>query len=212
MISKTFKFIFTVCVVFVSVTSCNFVGNVAKNMTTQPADSIIGTNPGELKSKIKEVLDFAGIDLDKAEITQICTDFTYKPGDQRLFVSVQAVTPKDKNKMAEYRWYDNKDQRNQFMKTELILSDGEGNVVDKYDDFKYMLFSYQDVAKYIDNFPVYCREALEASGYKDKGYVASFSIEKDGDVSIRVKHKDRDSLSLSKLYHISDDGQHIVVE
>ncbi len=53
----------------------------------------------------------------------------------------------------------------------------------------------------------YCKEALEASGYKDKGYVDNFTISHDRAI-ISVKHKDG---GFSKTYEISQDGKGIVI-
>ena len=83
----------------------------------------------------------------------------------------------------------------------------DNDVVDTYEGYKDMLFDYGDIKVYLENLPTYCKEALEASGYKDKGYICDFMISKD-DVNIGVKHKDG---GFSKTYKISNDGQHIVV-
>ena len=39
-----------------------------------------------------------------------------------------------------------------------------------------MLFTYNDIKTYLNNLPGYCKEALEASGYKDKGYIDNFGF------------------------------------
>ena len=53
------------------------------------------------------------------------------------------------------------------------------------------------------------KEALEASGYGEDGYVRSYQIEK-GDAFIMVGHKS--SNMLSKTYHVAEDGEHIIVK
>ncbi len=45
-------------------------------------------------------------------------------------VTIQIVTPEDKNKMAEYSWYDNKDVRNKLDKQDMVISDHDDNVID----------------------------------------------------------------------------------
>jgi len=177
-----------------------------ENATTTPSDTIIGANAGELDGKIDELLELAKAKKETAEFAEIYTYFNYKPGDPSTSVTIQIVTPEDKNKMAEYSWYDNKDVRN---KQDMVISDHDDNVIDTYDGFKDMLFTYDDVAKQVENLPVFCKEALEASGYGEDGYVRSYQIEK-GDAFIMVGHKS--SNMLSKTYHVAEDGEHIIVK
>ena len=59
--------------------------------------------------------------------------------------------------MAEYSWYDNKDVRNKLDKQDMVISDHDDNVIDTYDGFKDMLFTYDDVAKQVENLPVFCK-------------------------------------------------------
>lgn len=93
---------------------------------------------------------------------------------------------------------------------DLIVTQGliEKDVVEGYDSYKDMLFRYEELKPYLDNMSALCCEATEASGYKDKAYVKSFSYTKDSGTSITVGH--RDNSSLSKYYKVSDDGKHIV--
>ena len=171
--------------------------------------SIIGANAGELDGKIDELLELAKAKKETAEFAEIYTYFNYKPGDPSTSVTIQIVTPEDKNKMAEYSWYDNKDVRNKLDKQDMVISDHDDNVIDTYDGFKDMLFTYDDVVKQVENLPVFCKEALEASGYGEDGYVRSYQIEK-GDAFIMVGHKS--SNMLSKTYHVAEDGEHIIVK
>ena len=94
-------------------------------------------------------------------------------------------------------------------KQDMVISDHDDNVIDTYDGFKDMLFTYNDVSKLVENLPVFCKEALEASGYGEEGYVRSYQIEK-GDAFITVGHKS--SNMLTKSYHIAEDGEHIIKE
>lgn len=182
-----------------SFTSCN---------TGPVPEDIVGDVPGELQGKIGELLGQAGTDSAKVEFAEISSMFTYRPGDNFANVEVKIVSPEDKDKMVQYGWSDMKDRRNMYEKSYLTVSTALGSdLVDTYDGYKDMLFTYGDARKYLDNLPAYCKEALEASGYKDKGYVSSFSISVD-DAVISVKHKDA---NLFKTYRISEDGSHIVV-
>ena len=129
-----------------------------------------------------------------AEFAEIYTYFTIiSRVIPSTSVTIQIVTPEDKNKMAEYSWYDNKDVRNKLDKQDMVISDHDDNVIDTYDGFKDMLFTYDDVAKQVENLPVFCKEALEASGYGEDGYGRSYQIEK-GDAFIMVGHKSSNML------------------
>ncbi|MFQ7267176.1 MAG: hypothetical protein ACLRPS_10005 [Paraprevotella clara] len=207
--AKVWKGVWALCVVAVTMASCDFVNKMKENATTTPSDTIIGANAGELDGKIDELLELAKAKKETAEFAEIYTYFNYKPGDPSTSVTIQIVTPEDKNKMAEYSWYDNKDVRNKLDKQDMVISDHDDNVIDTYDGFKDMLFTYDDVAKQVENLPVFCKEALEASGYGEDGYVRSYQIEK-GDAFIMVGHKS--SNMLSKTYHVAEDGEHIIVK
>lgn len=207
--AKVWKGVWALCVVAVTMASCDFVNKMKENATTTPSDTIIGANAGELDGKIDELLELAKAKKETAEFAEIYTYFNYKLGDPSTSVTIQIVTPEDKNKMAEYSWYDNKDVRNKLDKQDMVISDHDDNVIDTYDGFKDMLFTYDDVAKQVENLPVFCKEALEASGYGEDGYVRSYQIEK-GDAFIMVGHKS--SNMLSKTYHVAEDGEHIIVK
>ena len=183
-----------------SITSCD-------NLKPAPVpDDIVGDTPGELKAKINELLEQAGTDSTKVEFAEIASNFQYKPGDNNANVHVQIVSPEDKNKMLQYSWSDMKDRRNTYEQFELTVSTFlEDDVVDSYDGYKDMLFTYNDIKPYLDNLSTYCKEALEASGYKDKGYIDSFLISSQ-QIIIGVHHKDA---NISKTYQISKDGKHI---
>ncbi len=196
------KSVFAALIIAWSMVSCNIL-----NPGPVPED-IVGDTPGELQSKIGEILDQAGTDSTKVEFAEINTGFQYKPDDNLATVQIQIISPDDKNKMLQYDWSDMKDRRNHYERFELTVATSVSNdVIDTYEGYKDMLFTYDDVRVYLDNLPVYCKEALDASGYKDKGYISSFSIAKD-DVLISVHHKDG---NISKTYRISKDGGHIVI-
>ncbi len=101
-----------------------------------------------------------------------------------------------------------KDRRNMCEKFDLIVSTRlESDLIDTYEGYKDMLFTYNDIKPYLDKLPLYCNEALEASGYKENAYIDNFTISKD-DMYISVKHKDG---NISKTYRISPDGSGIVI-
>ena len=172
-------------------------------------EAIVGQNAGELKAKVCELMDMADTDSTKVEFAKIDTDFLYRPNDNTASVSIQIVSPEDKNKMMEYKWLDMDGRRNLKEINELVVSTHfDNDVIDTYDGFKEMLFTYDDIRVYLDNLPTYCKEAIEASGYKDKAFISNFSIEKDESL-ITVNYKD--DTSLSKTYSIDPEGKHIVI-
>ena len=79
-----------------SATSCNMM-----NPGPLPED-IVGDTPGELQSKIGDLLDQAGTDSTKVEFAEITSTFLYKPGDNTAHVSIQIISPDDKNQMVQY--------------------------------------------------------------------------------------------------------------
>ena len=171
---------------------------------------IIGQNAGELRTKICELMDMAGTDSTQVEFAKIQTYFLYRPDDNTASTAIQIVSPEDKNKMMEYSWTDMKDRRNWREASELVVSTRfDDDVIATYDGFKDMLFSYDDIRIYLDNLPTYCKEALEASGYKDKGYISYFTIDKSSGAEVTVSYKD--DTSLSKTYSIAPDGKHIII-
>lgn len=197
-----FKSAFPAVLLALSAASCNV-------MDPGPLpENIVGDEPGELQAKLGELMAQAGTDSTKVEFAEITSTFRYRPDDNTAHVSVQLVSPKDKNKLEQFSWNDMKDRRNVYEQAELTVSTSLGSdLVDTYEGYKEMLFTYKDAAVYLNNLPAYCKEALEASGYKDEGYVSSFQMETRG-VSISVTHKKG---GMSKTYRIADDGQHIVV-
>lgn len=185
-------------------TSCSFL-----NPGPLP-EALVGEQTGELKNKLCELMEMAGTDSTQVEFADISSNFLYRPNDNTSNVSIQIVSAKDKNQLMEYMWSDMKDRRNMKVAQELTVSTFLGNdVIDNYEGYQDMLFRYDDIRIYLDNLPVYCQEALEASGYKDQGYVNSFNIDRQRGATISVGHKKESSLS--KTYEISEDGQHIVV-
>ena len=128
--AKVWKGVWALCVVAVTMASCDFVNKMKENATTTPSDTIIGANAGELDGKIDELLELAKAKKETAEFAEIYTYFNYKPGDPSTSVTIQIVTPEDKNKMAEYSWYDNKDVRNKLDKQDMVISDHDDNVID----------------------------------------------------------------------------------
>lgn len=170
-------------------------------------EDITGDTPGELQAKIADLLKQAGSDSSKVEFAEITSMFQFRPGDNFSHVSIQIVSPEDKDKMVQYDWTDMKDRRNVYEVRGLTVSSNLGtDVIDTYDGYKDMLFSYEDARPYLTNLPAYCKEALEASGYKDKGYISSFTIDVEG-ANIGVSHKD--ASTISKTFRISADKLHI---
>lgn len=94
-----------------SATSCNMM-----NPGPLPED-IVGDTPGELQSKIGDLLDQAGTDSTRVEFAEITSTFLYKPGDNTAHVSIQIISPDDKNQMEQYDWNDMKDRRNMYENT-----------------------------------------------------------------------------------------------
>ena len=133
--AKVWKGVWALCVVAVTMASCDFVNKMKENATTTPSDTIIGANAGELDGKIDELLELAKAKKETAEFAEIYTYFNYKPGDPSTSVTIQIVTPEDKNKMAEYSWYDNKDVRNKLDKQDMVISDHDDNVIDTCDKY-----------------------------------------------------------------------------
>ena len=170
-------------------------------------EDIVGDQAGELQSKISELLEQAGTDTTKAEFAQITSTFLAKPGDNTATVQVQIVSPKDKDKMEQFDWTDMKDRRNHYERFDLAVSTFlDSDAVDTYEGYKEMLFTYADASKSLNSLRALCKEALEASGYKDKGYVDNFTLSADR-AFISVKNKEG---GFSKTYDISADGAHIV--
>lgn len=171
-------------------------------------ENIVGDEPGELQAKIGELLAQAGTDSTKVEFAEISSSFRYRPEDNTANVAVQLVSPKDKNKLEQFSWNDMKDRRNLYEQAELTVSAELGTeLVDTYEGYKDLLFTYADAAVYLNNLPTYCKEALEACGYKDEGYVSSFSLEKSG-ATISVSHQKGGA---SRTFRIAEDGRHIIV-
>ncbi len=171
-------------------------------------ENIVGDAPGELKEKLCDLMDVAGTDSTKVEFAEITTMFNYRPGDNTAHAHIQIISPGDKNKMEQLDWDDMKDRRNHYERYGLTVSTQVSqDLVDTYDGYKDMLFTYNDIKKYLDNLPTYCNEAIEASGYKDNAYISNFEINVDG-ASISVSHKEG---NISKTYGISPDGSHIII-
>lgn len=123
-----------------SATSCNMM-----NPGPLPED-IVGDTPGELQSKIGDLLDQAGTDSTRVEFAEITSTFLYKPGDNTAHVSIQIISPDDKNQMEQYDWNDMKDRRNMYEKYDLTVSTMvSSDVVDSYEGYKDMLFTYNDI-------------------------------------------------------------------
>lgn len=172
--------------------------------------ALVGEQPNELRAKVNELMELAGTDSVKAELASVNTTFIYNPNGGSATVHLHMIDPEDKNKMKEYAWRDTDGRRNLKEINELVVSTWPDNdIVDTYEGYKDMLFSYEDIRMYLDNLPVYCKEALEASGYKDKGYVSSFSFDKRTGALIYVTHKEKSTLS--KWYKIAPDGKHIII-
>lgn len=57
--AKVWKGVWALCVVAVTMASCDFVNKMKENATTTPSDTIIGANAGELDGKIDELLELA---------------------------------------------------------------------------------------------------------------------------------------------------------
>ncbi len=171
-------------------------------------ENIVGDAPGELKSKICDLMELAGTDSTKVEFAEITTTFIYRPNDHNAHAHIQIVSPSDKNKMEQLDWNDMKERRNSYERYDLTVATRVSeDLIDTYEGYKDMLFTYDDIRKYIDNLPSYCEEAIKASGYKDDAYISNFEINADG-ASISVKHKDA---NISKTYNISADGKNIIV-
>ncbi len=171
-------------------------------------ETIVGDAPGELRAKLCDLMDVAGTDSTKVEFAEITTTFIYRPNDNNAHAHIQIVSPKDKNKMEQLDWNDMKERRNHYERYGLTVSTRvDSDLIDTYEGYKDMLFTYDDIRKYLDNLPSYCAEAIEASGYKDDAYVSDFEIDVDG-ASISVKHKEA---NIFKTYKISSDGTHIVI-
>lgn len=196
------------CLAALTATSCDFV----KNMSMEPATELVGSKQGELKEKVESIFNHFNINAEDAEISEIST--TYYLKSKGAEVTVRMITPEDKNKMAEYRW-ENTEAHKGFAKDELIVSTSIGNdIVDSYEELKDMLFKYADVAPYVENLPTYCTEALEASGYKEDGYVYTFAIDRNtlGELGATINVEHKKSGMISKYFSISKDGKHIVKE
>lgn len=201
MITRLFKKIFTIATIAATAAACS-------TNSGPVSDTIIGEKQSELKNKVAELMETAGTDSSKVEFAQIRTSIVLRPNDNTTVVSIQIINPKDNDKMEEFQWSDNKDRRNHTENLGITVSESlSGDVIDEYEGYKDMLFDYGYASKFINKMPEYCKEALEASGYKDKGYVKSFSIEVDG-AMISVGNKD--SNTTSKTYRIDEEGNHII--
>ena len=82
--AKVWKGVWALCVVVVTMASCDFVNKMKENATTTPSDTIIGANAGELDGKIDELLELAKAKKETAEFAEIYTYFNYKPGLLRV--------------------------------------------------------------------------------------------------------------------------------
>lgn len=174
------------------------------------ADDYIA-NQEALSAQIDKLLDKAGTSTDKVELADIALWSTItSSGDRSNYMSLKMVDPSDKDKMKEFTWMDTDGRRNYYDAQDLIVTQGliDRDVVEGYDSYKEMLFTYADLKPYIDNMAALCAEATEASGYKDKAFVKSFSYDKDSGARLEVAHKDNSSVS--KRYNITPDGKHIV--
>lgn len=173
------------------------------------ADDYIA-NQESLNAQVDKLLDKAGTSADKVELADVSFWRTISSsGALSNYMSLKMVDPSDKDKMKEFTWMDTDGRRDYYDTQDLIVTQGliEKDVVEGYDSYKDMLFKYEDLKPYLDNMSALCGEATEASGYKDKAYVKSFSYDKDSGARITVGH--RDNSSLSKYYKVSADGKHI---
>lgn len=208
---RVFQSLAVVLMLASTVVSCD----LAKSASSRPTVPV-GTNEGEMKEKITEVLKGADTTPDQVEIAEISSSSNYnnKATGDTYSLSLDIVSPKDKNKIARTDWYSSEQSPSRQTTENLILSDADNNVIKEYDKFKDMLFSYGDVEMYINNTPTLFKEALEAAGYDKEGYVKYFTIRRDPSkgneiiASIRVQHKS--TSSLSKYFRIAKDGTHII--
>lgn len=190
---------------------CLAAGSCGMSGSSGPVADDYIANQEELGAQVDKLLDMAGTSADKVELADVsfwCT--LTSTGDRSNYMSLKMVDPKDKDKMKEYLWMDTEGQRNHYDVNELMVTQGliDKDVVEGYDSYKEMLFTYADVKPYMDNMSALCSEAAEASGYKDKAFVKSFSYSKDSGASLEVAHKENPGVS--KRYSIAPDGKHIV--
>lgn len=178
------------------------------------ADKLIGSNPDELEKRIVALLEKAGTELGKAEFAEIITSTNRNGISPSYTVTVDIVSPKNPDKLLRVSWYDSERTRNRYTEEELLLTDSDNNVVEGREGFEGMLFPYADAKVYIDNAPRYCTESLEASGYKENGFVERLDIERnphDGNrLSARMRVGYEGKSTLRKSYAVAPDGGHIV--
>lgn len=178
------------------------------------AEKVIGSNPGELEKRIEALLEKAGTEPGKAEFAEIVTSTNRNGISPSYTVTVDIVSPGNPDKLLRVSWYDSERTRNRYTEEELLLTDSDNNVVEGCAGFEYMLFSYADAKVYIDNAPRYCTESLEASGYKEKGFVERLDIERNPHggncLSARMRVGYEGKSTMRKSYGVAPDGGHII--
>lgn len=164
------------------------------------ANGMIGQQAGDFDKVIEEILSKNGLTKENVELSEIST---YQ-GDDYVELNIDAVTPADKNKMSEYSW----SSRRGLTNNEIVLSDSDDNIIDKYEQFEHSLFKLSDAQTILKKLPELLKQAIEESGYGDKARVQSYRIDRNYQgkiiMSIDVRHKE--VITLDKSFSVDAEG------
>lgn len=182
------------------VTSCGEVAPLSKDFLSDHQ---------ELSVQLDNLLKYAGTTQDKVEFIEF--SFMHdaeNPEDIKNSITISIVDPKNPDLIKEYMWYDMKDRRNSYTVNEVTMTDRFGSeVIEGHDKYKDLIFNYADVKEVLDNYDLLAKEALDAAGYGDKGYVKYFTRTMNRGYEITVGYDGKD---VKKDFDISVDKKHIV--
>ncbi|GAB3643417.1 hypothetical protein [Spirosoma arcticum] len=164
----------------------------------------------QIEEAYEAILEKAGVD--DPELMEVYISFNKSnndPAGDRAHMSVQMVSPENKNKIVAYS-YDFQGKQVEDPR-EVTLSSGLGSkekFIDTYDGFKEVLFKKSDITDFDKAEDVY-KEAIAKSGYEPKDcYVDQLQFKYDnngvprGDVGVQSTR----SISAHKGFSVDKEG------
>lgn len=192
--------------------------------TTNDTETLVSASAGEgnrqgllqipdgdlLEEGYEAILEKA--DVDDPELMEVHLNFSKSISElaaNSVTLSVQLVSPKDKNKLVEYEYDFNKKQVDG--PTEVTITTGLGSTekfIDTYDGFKQALFKKEDIMDFEKADEVY-EQAIAKSGYESKDcYVQRLDFEYDaaGKLDGYVSVQSTRSITANKSFSVDKEG------
>lgn len=171
-------------------------GESSSDIDYDLANGIVGQQTSDFDKVLEEILSNAQLAKETVELSELSA---YQGADY-VTLDIDAVTSADKNKMSQYTW----SSRTGHSSNEIILSDRDDNVINKYEDFQHSLFKLNDIQPILQKLPELLKQALEKSGYAEKGFVQSYRIDRDykGNISMSITVCHKEARTLDKNYSV----------